>query len=139
MDGYDWPHMGLRHPIDEGVREYLRQEKVNQADFAQRIGRNQPWLNKYMHGGGKATIDDVIRIVAALIGSESQPLTKTERELLKSFRSLEEEDRIDLLAYSQMRARRVRRGGSKGSSAQTPRMPQEKVRTAHGKQKAVEG
>lgn len=139
MDGYDWPPMGLRHPIDEGVREYLRNEKVNQADFAQRIGRNQPWLNKYMHGDGKATIDDVIRIVAALIGAESQPLTKTERELLKSFRSLEEDDRVELIAYSQMRARRARRGGLKGSSALTPRMPQEKARTTRGKPKAAEG
>lgn len=135
MDGYDYGPMGPQNPIDKGLREYLRRTEINQAEFAPRIGRKQPWLNKYMHGGGKATIDDVIRIVAALIGTESKPMTKDEQQLVKSFRHLRtDEDRADLLEYAQLRARRARHAKSKESSAPAARTHQEIAHKARGKQ-----
>ena len=68
---YDRRRMALQHPIDTEIRERLRRQAPNQIDLGKRIGRSQGWVNKYLNGVGHATIDDVIRIAALLIGRRS--------------------------------------------------------------------
>lgn len=103
--------MALVHPIDDEVRARLKAAAPHQADFAKAIGRSPAWLNKYMQGVGNATIDDVIRIAALLIGTEMSPaLSKPARKLLRALEQLEAEDQEDgaefFAAWVQMRQRR---------------------------------
>ncbi len=126
--------MNLAHPLDAALRERLKTDTPDtQANFAKAIGRSPGWLNKYMHGAGNATIDDVIRIVALLIGVETRPLSAIERKLLRACQAFEDEaDLQDVIAYAEHRAALLaRRGPSKGSSepvAHTPPATDRKVR-----------
>jgi len=135
--------MELTHPLDAALRARLKHDPpTTQAEFAKSLGRSAGWLNKYMNGTGNATIDDVVRIVALLIGVETKPLTTDERKLLKAFRTFEaEDDRQDALAYLELRAKRLvaRRGPSKESSEPAARTPPATSRKAPGKRKAVGG
>jgi len=79
----------LLHPIDAAFRERLRALKPHRKELAKRIGRSQGWLNKYINGAGKATIDDVIRLAAiVLLGVDSPPMTAEQRRLLRDWDSL---------------------------------------------------
>lgn len=127
--------MELSHPLDAALRDRLKADTPDtQAKFAQAIGRSPGWLNKYMHGAGNATIDDVVRIVALLIGVETRPLSSSERQLLKACQAFEDEaDLQDVIAYAEHRAKlAARRGPSKESSARAARTPQETARKARG-------
>jgi transcriptional regulator with XRE-family HTH domain len=75
------------HPIDAAIRKHLHALRPNQKEIAQRIGRSQGWLNKYLKGAGKATIDDVIRLVAIIVLGVNgpPPLTVGQRRLLRNF------------------------------------------------------
>ncbi len=132
--------MELTHPLDEALRARLKHDPpTTQAEFAKAIGRSTGWFNKYMHGAGNATIDDVVRMVALLIGVETKPLSSDERRLLKAFRTFEaEDDRQDALDYLELRAKRLvaRRGPSKESSALVAQTPQATSRKERGKRKA---
>lgn len=131
MDGYDCPAMGLRHPIDQEVRERLRKIGPNQTEFARAIGRSQGWLNKYMNGAGTATIDDLIRIAAVLIGAAVPTLTETERRLLRAWHQIPSESQADAVEFFEVYARRLRRGPSQRSAAtveQTPPATKSKAR-----------
>lgn len=135
---YDGP-VELDHPIDAGLRERLKTAKVNQADFARALGRSQGWLNKYMHGAGNATIDDVVRMLALLIGVEVQPLSALERRLLKAFRSIEEGVREDAAAVMENVARGFRRAPSQESDAPAAHTNPPKASRARGTRKAAGG
>ena len=76
------------HPLDTELRARLRAHKMKQSTLAQRIGRKPAWLNKYIHGAGHATVDDVIRIVAVLSGLDAPRLTVAEQQLLHQWRRL---------------------------------------------------
>lgn len=128
MPGID---MELQHPIDAELRRRLRELGPNQIELARAIGRKQPWLNKYMQGGGKATIDDVIRIIAVLIGVETQSLTDVERRILKAVRTLPEERREDAVLSLEASARRYRTQHPK-SGGQTRGTPQTTKNTGRG-------
>jgi transcriptional regulator with XRE-family HTH domain len=81
--------MPLTHPLDALLRERLRALNPNQKEIAKRLGRSQGWLNKYLNGTGKATIDDVIRLVASVMLDVDTPrLTAEQRKLLREFDSL---------------------------------------------------
>lgn len=128
----------LQHPLDASLRERLKASRVNQADFAGKIGRSTGWLNKYMHGAGNATIDDAVRIAALLIGIETAPLSVDERQLLKAYRGIAEESRRDdAVAFLETLARGPRqRQESAEQSAHTPKTEGGK---APGKRKAARG
>jgi transcriptional regulator with XRE-family HTH domain len=132
-----WIPMELRHPIDAEVRERLRKSEPNQIELAKRIGRSQGWVNKYMNGGGTATIDDLIRIAAAMIGVESSPLTGLERRLLKAFRGIQDAARRDdaVLVFEGI-AKGYRRAQPPGSAAPAAHTPPATSRKARGKRKA---
>lgn len=121
-----------RHPLDKELRARVKAARAVQINFAETIGRKGPWLNKYMNGGGSATVDDVIRMVALLIGLEGHEISATERRLLKAVQKLEEPDRLDLLAYAEHRAKLARRGPSKEPSEQVVRTKPETGRKARG-------
>ena len=109
-----------QHPLDTELRTRLRALDPHQQELAQRIGRRPAWLNKYIHGAGHATIDDVIRIVAVLNGLDPPQLTEWERQLLRLFRRLKDPDRQhDVLLYLAHVA--GRRGGSSAPAERTPR------------------
>jgi len=77
------------HPIDAALRERLRALKPNQKDLAKRIGRSQGWLNKFMNGAGKATLDDMIRLTAIVVlGVDNPPLTAAQRKFLSAWDAL---------------------------------------------------
>ena len=84
------PMSAVSHPIDAVVRKYLRDLKPNQQELARRLRRSQGWVNKYLNGAGKATIDDVLRLVAILVLRMEQPpsLTPEQRRLLQDFAAL---------------------------------------------------
>lgn len=105
------------HPIDATVRAKLRDANVNQIAFAAAIGRSQGWLSRYIGGEGKATIDDVIRIAALLIGVGDQTLSESERRLIRALRKLPEDDVLDVLSYAEHRAKLARHAPLKESSA----------------------
>lgn len=134
--------MELSHPLDAALRERLKTDTPDtQAKFAKAIGRSAGWLNKYMHGAGNATIDDVIRIVALLIGVETRPLSELERQLLKACQGFQDEaDLRDLIAYVEHRVKlAARRGGSTESSAPAAHTPPATIRRAPGKRQAGKG
>jgi len=79
----------VTHPLDAALRKHLRALKPNQKELAKRIGRSQGWMNKYLNGVGKATLDDIIRLVAILVlRVESPPLTVEQRRLLRDWETL---------------------------------------------------
>lgn len=126
--------MDLTHPIDAEVRRRLGAANVNQTELSVAIGRSQGWISRYIDGEGKATIDDVIRIVAALIGGGSPALTETERRLVRALRQIgDPEIQGDVLDYAEHRARVARRAQSKESSAPASGTPPATTRKAHGK------
>lgn len=130
--------MELRHPIDAEIRERLRKSEPNQIELSKRIGRSQGWLNKYMNGGGNATIDDLIRIAAAMIGFEAAPLTGLERRLLKAFRGVRPERHEDAVVVFEniAKGRLLRPQESDAPAAHTPPATSRKSR---GKRKAGVG
>lgn len=113
-------HMATQHPIDTEIRDRLRVLAPRQIEIAQRIGRSQGWLNKYIHGAGHATIDDVIKIAAILTGVDAPRLTDAERRLLRLWRGLDADDQQDAADYLEMRSRR-RRGQAAARAGRTPR------------------
>lgn len=121
----------MEHPIDAAVRAKLRELAPNQPALAATIGRSQGWVNKYMNGDGHATIDDVIRIAAALIGVNVQPLTEVERRLLKAWRRVPDGRREDALVVLETVAKRYQLQQSPESNepeAHTPRATGRKER-----------
>jgi transcriptional regulator with XRE-family HTH domain len=125
--------MECTHPIDNEIRANLRAMQPNQPALAEAIGRSQAWLSKYMAGRGHATIDDIVRIAAHLLGVNLPVLTATESRLLTAVQALEEDDQLDVLAYALHRARLAQRGPSRESSAPTEGMPLETKRRVRGK------
>ena len=71
--------MELTHPLDAALRARLKVADVHQSQFAKAIGRSPSWLNKYMNGAGNATLDDVVRMVALLIGVDLGNTAQTDR------------------------------------------------------------
>lgn len=126
----------MDHPIDKAVRDKLRALAPNQMALASAIGRSQGWLSKYMEGGGTATIDDVVRIAAAFIGVNVQPLSELERRLLKAFRGIPEERREDAVAVFEPIAKRYRLERPQGSTVTAAHTPPATARKERGKRKA---
>jgi transcriptional regulator with XRE-family HTH domain len=125
--------MELRHPIDAEIRSRLEKAGVNQVVLAAAIGRSQGWLSRYISGAGKATIDDIVRIAAALIGVGDNALSENERRVVRALRKLkDEDDRLDVLAYAEHRAKLARNARSKESSEPAARTPPVTVRKARG-------
>lgn len=131
--------MELGHPLDAAVRARIKAARPNQADFAQKIGRSAGWLNKYMHGAGNATLDDVVRMLALLIGVEVQPLSAMERRLLKAWRLIPMDRQDDAVAVLETVARGYRRAQPQESNAPAVRTSQATGRRARGKPRAAEG
>jgi transcriptional regulator with XRE-family HTH domain len=116
---YDRKRMAAQHPIDSEIRERLRKLAPKQIELAQRLGRSQGWLNKYINGAGHATIDDVIRIGAILIGVEALRLTEKEQRLLRAWRRLTADRQQDVVELVEVYAgrRRSRSGARVGGTA----------------------
>jgi len=81
------------HPIDAALRERLRALIKDQKLIAKRIDRSQGWLNKYINGAGKATIDDAVRLAAIVLLGLDNPLTGEQRKLLRDWESLSADGR----------------------------------------------
>jgi transcriptional regulator with XRE-family HTH domain len=104
------PRTKVPHPLDAALRKHVRDLNPYQNGIAERIGRSQSWLNKYLNGAGKATIDDVIRLVAVVVlGVDGTPsLTAEQRKLLRDWEGLPSEGRRavkSVLAIWNMRRR----------------------------------
>lgn len=108
------------HPIDLEIRDRLRKlvsvsssataTRLRQIELAKRIGRSPAWLNKYVNGAGHATIDDVIRIVAIVIGIDApRRLTDDEQRVIRAWRRVPAEKQPDTLDWLQRLGRRPRR------------------------------
>ena|SRR3990167_2639821 len=139
MRGYDGLEMGLDNPLDRGIRARLREAGVNQNDMARAIGRGQSWLNKYMHGAGHATVDDVVRMLAVLIGVEVQPLSEMERRLLKAWRQIGQDRQEDAVIVLENVAKSYRRMQPEESDAPRARTTPATARRAHGRRTAAGG
>jgi transcriptional regulator with XRE-family HTH domain len=114
--------MALEHPIDLEIRDRLRQLKPRQIELAKQIGRSPAWVNKYLNGAGHATIDDVIRIIAIVIGVDPARLTDAERRLLRAWRRLPADKQQDVVDWVQTLGKRQRRATrSTARSGQTTR------------------
>lgn len=131
--------MELEHPIDAEIRAWLKRHVDNESELSLSSGHSSSWLHKYINGAGHATIDDLVRLAALLMGVNLPVLSETERKLLKSVQALEEPDQLDVLAYAEHRARLARRGQLKESSAPMAQTPPAKARTTRGKRTAAEG
>lgn len=124
--------MELKHPLDAALRERIKAAQPKQADFAKAIGRSAGWLNKYIHGVGNATIDDVVRMVALLIGVETQPLTAMERRVLKAWRQIDPDRQEDAVVVLENVTKGYRRQPSPGSAAPVARTSPAAKHTARG-------
>lgn len=124
--------MELKTPLDDALREQIKAAQPKQADFAKAIGRSAGWLNKYMHGAGNATIDDVVRMIALLIGVETQPLTALERRLLKAWRRIHPDRQDDAVVVLENVAKGYRRPLSQESGAPAARTSPAAKSTARG-------
>lgn len=132
--GYHTGHMALTHPLDSEVRRRVRTANLNQAETAKRIGRSQAWLNKYMHGAGHATIDDVFRLVAVLLGVASDPkMTEMERRLLRLVKQIPAENQEYAVRAFEQLARVGRRQPQPESDGPTAQTPHRTSSTAHGR------
>jgi transcriptional regulator with XRE-family HTH domain len=119
----------MQRPIDARIRAMVRDAKVNQSHLARFLRRSQGWLNKYVSGRGRATIDDVVGMAAYFrvpLGRFIGPLTlpdarerhevvsDIERRLLRAWRRVPPElqpaalDLVELFARSTRRARMLR-------------------------------
>lgn len=128
-------HMAIGHPIDAEVRARLRELKPNQKEFATAIGRSSGWLNKYMHGVGNATIDDVVRIAAMLIGATAAPgLTESETRLLVALKKIPAQSQMDAAEFFERYARSLPRAPRRESGAPVARTSKPTANKAHGKQ-----
>lgn len=115
--GYDLPTaMDLANPLDNELRERLKRSPLKQTDVAKAIGRRQPWLNRWMHGSGHATVDDVVRILALLIGIERPPISDVERRVLKALQSVPEDVREDVASVMEAVAKGYPRATLPGST-----------------------
>jgi transcriptional regulator with XRE-family HTH domain len=85
--------------LDAGIRKRLRvrvDAGLNQSELARAIGRSAGWLNKYIHGAGNATIDDLLAMarfckmsLLEFIGlPPGSEFTAEEREIVDRFRGL---------------------------------------------------
>lgn len=136
-DRYDRRHaMPLQHPIDREIRDRLRRLGPKQGSFARAIGRSQGWLNKYMNGAGHATVDDVIRIAAVLIGAEMPKLTDAQRRLLHAWDQIPAESQEDAVNLFEVYARRLRRGLPPRSTAPKGQTPPATERTTRERRRA---
>jgi transcriptional regulator with XRE-family HTH domain len=106
------------NPIDKEIRERLRKlvsvntpatARLLQIQLAKRIGRSPAWLNKYVNGVGHATVDDVIRLVAIVIGVDAIQLTPDEQRVLRAWRRVPLEKQPDGLFFLRGLGRRPRR------------------------------
>ena len=131
--------MELSHPLDEAIRARIKAARPNQAEFAAKIGRSAGWLNKYMHGAGNATLDDVVRMLALLNGVEGPALSGTERRLLKAWRAIPLERQEDAIAVLENVARGYRRVPSQESAAPAARTQRQTKNPARESRKAAEG
>jgi transcriptional regulator with XRE-family HTH domain len=131
----------MDHPIDAAVRAKLRELSPNQQALADVIGRSQGWLNKYMHGDGNATLDDIVRIAAAFVGVNVQPLTELERRLLKAFRAVRGERREDAVTVFEniSKGKLYRPEQPQESTEPTVHTPPATSRKGRGKRKAGVG
>jgi hypothetical protein len=125
-------HMELRHPIDEELRRWLKAHVPNHKQMSLAVGHSESWLHKYVNGAGHATIDDLVRLAGMLLGLNLPFLSVPEHRLLKAFADLEEDDRVDVLEYTDHRAKLARQVRSKESSEPEARTPQARVRRARG-------
>ena len=90
----------LDQPLEAALREFLRNHKPNQKQLAVRIGRSQGWMNKYLKGQGKATMDDVVRLLAIVVlGVEAPPLPAAKRRLLETWDVLSPSERRQLKGW----------------------------------------
>lgn len=127
--------MPLEHPIDSAIRDWLNDKEhvANQSELSVAVGRSPSWLHKYANGDGHATIDDLIRIAALVMGLKLPTFTATEQRLLKAMRVIQDEAaRLDVVEYAAYRARLARRGNLKGSSEPKADNPQGRARKARG-------
>lgn len=121
------------HPIDAEIRAWLKRLVENKADFSVKVGHSSSWLHKYVNGDGHATIDDLVRLAALLIGLNLPLLSEADRKLLRLNQELGEADRQDVMAYAEHRVRLARRAPLKESSAPVARIPRVRGRRAHEK------
>lgn len=122
MDDYDCRMQ--RHPLDAELRERIRKSGVSETELARATGCNQSWLHKYANGSGHATIDDAVRILAILIGLETQPLSVLERRLLKAWRQTAEDRQEDAVAVFENIAKGYRRALPQESTGRVARKTQ---------------
>ena len=130
--------MDLGHPLDAALRDRLRTTSdLQQSALASAIGRKPSWLNKYINGVGHATVDDVVRMLALLIGVDAQQSSEMERRLLRAWRQIPPDHQEDAIAVLVNAAKGFRPRQSPESNAPAVRTTQETKSRARGKRKAA--
>jgi transcriptional regulator with XRE-family HTH domain len=97
--------MGL---LDERARhrihQWRKQVGITQAALAQRVGRNPVWISRYLDNAYDADLDTLKQLAEALgrtltelLGHDPPP--SEEGELLERFRSLEPQQRRELMNF----------------------------------------
>jgi hypothetical protein len=123
---------GPPNPLDAAFRAFLKSFEPNEPQIAKQVGRSQSWLHKYLRGKGKATIDDVVQLVAVIVhaGASAASVTASQRELLKMWHELTPENRNAVKKFvehlnARQRERRTKPGGpspqnNRGTSGKSP-------------------
>lgn len=92
------------HPIDAHIREWLRAHVHNEKELSIQAGHGNAWLHKYINGNGAATVDDLVRVGAMLLGVNLPELSEDELKLVAIYRSfVDPDEREELMAYAKHR------------------------------------
>jgi hypothetical protein len=125
--------MAVGHPIDAEIRAWLAEHVENESKLSLAVGHSKTWLHKYINGSGHATVDDLVRIAALLLGLNMPALNDSAQKMLKSFQALSADDQKDVIAYAEHRKRLALREASKESSEPVAQSPLVTTGKARGK------
>jgi transcriptional regulator with XRE-family HTH domain len=100
--------------VREKIKAWIASTGVTQAALAERIGRNQAWMSRYLGGEFAADLETLHKMarafnhsLAALLDAPTDPI---EAKLIEAFRALPLEDRATAFALLESWSRSHRRG-----------------------------
>jgi plasmid maintenance system antidote protein VapI len=125
--------MARQHPIDKGVRDYLRNAGLNETEFARAIGWNQATFHRWINGEGHATIDDIVRMVAQVIGANPKPMTGLELRLVRALSKVPEEIQEDAVAVFERHEKMLRH--SRAQQSTEPEAHNSPAKASRGREK----
>jgi len=95
--------LSLDQQARERIKAWVASTGVTQTELAERVGRNQAWMSRYLKGEFDADLDTLAKIAACfgftLIALLDLPRDPHEARLVEEFRALPPRGRASLLDF----------------------------------------